>query len=85
MAVKIRLSRIGKKHAPFYRIIAIDSRRRRDGKSLDILGSYNPLTGEVIQLHTDRLDAWISKGALQTDVVKKIRKAHQRALKAIQA
>ena len=47
MAVKIRLSQIGKKNAPFYRIVAIDSRKKRDGKFLEDLGTYNPLTGRI--------------------------------------
>ena len=51
MAVAIRLARIGKKKAPFYRIVAIDSRRKRDGGSLENLGTFNPLTCEFIQYH----------------------------------
>lgn len=76
MSVKIRLSRIGKKHAPFYRIVAIDSRKKRDGASLEILGTYNPLKGELIQFHNDRINDWISKGAVPTDAVKKLQRVY---------
>ena len=69
MAVKIRLSRIGKKNAPFYRIVAIDSRKKRDGKYIEDLGTYNPLTGEIIQFHQERVDEWIKKGAIASETV----------------
>ncbi len=74
MAVKIRLARIGKKHAPIFRIVAIDSRRQRDGAALEILGTYNPGNGTVVQLNTASIDAWVKKGAIVTDAVKKIQK-----------
>lgn len=77
MAVKVRLARIGKKHAPFFRIVAIDERRKRDGKALEILGTYNPLKGEIIQLHEDRISAWVAQGAIVTDAVERLRKIHQ--------
>lgn len=80
MAVKIRLSRIGKKHAPVYRIVAIDSRRKRDGKYLENLGTYNPKTKEIVQFHDDRVAYWVSVGAVMVDSVKrlvKIRKKQQ--------
>lgn len=76
MAVKIRLSRIGKKKAPFYRIVAIDSRRKRDGQCIEDLGTYNPLTGEIIQFHQERIAHWISKGAIPTDSVLKLQKKY---------
>ncbi|MBA3954032.1 30S ribosomal protein S16 [Candidatus Dependentiae bacterium] len=79
MAVKIRLSRIGKIHAPVYRIVAIDSRKKRDGEALDILGTYNPLTGELVQFHQDRIEGWVSKGAVVTDAVKKLQKKHKKS------
>jgi small subunit ribosomal protein S16 len=77
MSVKIRLSRIGKKHAPFYRIVAIDSRKKRDGASLEILGTYNPLNGELVQFRNDRINDWVSKGAIPSDAVKKLQKIYQ--------
>ncbi|MBA3752239.1 30S ribosomal protein S16 [Candidatus Dependentiae bacterium] len=80
MAVKIRLARIGKIHAPMYRIVAIDSRKKRDGEALDILGTYNPLTGEIVQFHADRINHWESQGAIMTDAVKKIQKLHKKSV-----
>lgn len=82
MAVTIRLSRIGKIHSPVYRIVAIDARKKRDGEALDILGTYNPLTGEIVQYHEERINDWISKGALVTDAVKKIQKLHKKSASA---
>jgi small subunit ribosomal protein S16 len=79
MAVKIRLSRIGKIHTPVYRIVAIDSRKKRDGEALEILGTYDPLKGTLIQFHEDRIEAWVSKGAVVTDAVKKLQRLHKRA------
>ncbi|MBP6869520.1 30S ribosomal protein S16 [Candidatus Babeliales bacterium] len=74
MAVKIRFTRVGKKHAPVYRIVAIDSRKKRDGEYLENLGTYNPLTKEIVQWHTDRIAYWESKGAIVTDAVKRLQK-----------
>ena len=79
MAVKIRLSRRGKTHTPMYRVVAIDERKKRDGEALDILGTYNPLTGELVQFHAERIDYWISKGAQVTGAVKKLQKLHKQA------
>lgn len=76
MAVKIRLSRIGKKHAPFYRIVAVDERRKRDGASLEVLGTYNPLKGEMVQFHEERIAFWLSQGAIATDAVKRLQKTY---------
>ena len=72
MAVKIRLSRIGKKHVPFFRIIAIDSRKKRDGAYLENLGTYDVLGNKFVQFHEERLNDWVSKGAVVTDSVKKL-------------
>lgn len=77
MSVKIRLSRIGKKHAPFYRIVAIDSRRKRDGACLEILGTYNPLSGQFVQFHNERIEFWVKQGAQPTDSVKKLQKLYK--------
>jgi small subunit ribosomal protein S16 len=74
MAVKIRFTRVGKKHAPVYRIVAIDSRKKRDGEYLENLGTYNPLTKEIVQWHADRMAYWESKGAIATDAVKRLQK-----------
>lgn len=79
MAVKIRLSRIGKKNAPFFRIVAIDSRSARDGAPLEVLGTYNPVLHEVIQFHEERVNYWVSTGAQVSDTVKKIHKLYKSA------
>jgi small subunit ribosomal protein S16 len=64
MSVVIRLMRAGAKKRPFYRMVAADSRRQRDGRFLEILGHYNPLTKPYeIVVHKARVEAWIGKGA----------------------
>ncbi len=78
MAVKIRFSRVGKKNAPYYRIVAIDSRKKRDGAFLENLGTYNPVNGKMEQYHPERLQAWVAKGAVVTDAVKKLQKKIQK-------
>jgi len=78
MAVKIRLSRIGKKHYPIYRIVAIDSHKKRDGKYLEDLGTYNPATKELVKFHKDRIDYWLSQGAVPTDSFLKLQKSFAR-------
>lgn len=74
MSVRIRLARIGKKKAPFYRIVAIDGRVKRDGKFLENLGTFNPLSGEMVQYHEERIQAWIDKGAIPSDSVVKLQR-----------
>lgn len=70
MAVKIRLTRVGATKRPSYRVVAIDSRRSRDGRALEILGFYDPLTEPAtVQLDGDRVNAWIDKGAKPSDTV----------------
>lgn len=78
MAVKIRLARLGKKNSPFYRIVAIDSRKKRNGQFLDDLGAYNPLTHEILSFEEVRVNDWISKGAIPTDTVKRIHKLYRK-------
>jgi len=64
MPVVIRLMRAGAKKRPFYRVVAADSRRQRDGRFLEILGHYNPLTKPYeLVLHKDRVEDWLTKGA----------------------
>ena len=72
MPVKIRLSRIGKKGVPFYRIVAVDSRKKRDGAFLDDLGTYDGLRGELVTFNKSRFDDWISKGAVATESAEKL-------------
>ena len=64
MSVVIRLMRAGAKKRPFFRMVAADSRRQRDGRFLEILGHYNPLTQPYeLVVHKDRVESWIMKGA----------------------
>lgn len=64
MPVKIRLMRIGAKKRPFYRVVAIDERKKRSGAYLELLGTYDPLTEpKQINLKQDRIDEWFKKGA----------------------
>ena len=76
MAVKLRLTRIGSKKNPVYRIVAADSRSPRDGKFLEIVGRYNPQTDpSTIELKEERIKDWLSKGATPSDTVAKLLKA----------
>lgn len=73
MAVKIRLQRYGSKKRPFYRLVAADSRKKRDGKYLEILGTYNPLTDPVtVKINEEKAQKWLSEGAQPTDTVKNL-------------
>ena len=73
MAVRIRLSRVGATKRPSYRVVAIDSRRPRDGRALEILGFYDPLTKPAtVRIDAARLAAWVGKGALPSDTVAKL-------------
>lgn len=78
MAVKIRLSRIGKKNSPIWRIVAIDSRKKRDGEFLENLGTYNPITKKLVQFHSEQLMSWVSKGAICSETVSKLVKLYKR-------
>ncbi len=77
MAVRIRLTRLGRKKKAFYRIIVADSESKRDGKFLDIVGTYDPLHDPVgITINNAKLQEWLGKGAQPTATVKSlIRKA----------
>ena len=73
MAVKIRLARAGAKKAPFYRIVAADTRSPRDGRFIEILGRYNPrVEPSMIELDVEKTEAWIAKGAQMSERVAKI-------------
>ena len=73
MAVRIRLTRLGRKKKPFYRIIVADSESKRDGKFLDVVGTYDPLQNPaVITINAEKLQEWIGKGALPTTTVKSL-------------
>ncbi len=74
MSVKIRLSRIGKKHIPFHRIIVVDSRKKRDAAYLANLGTYDAQKSQVVTFNEDLYNQWIAKGAQPTDSAHKIYK-----------
>lgn len=73
MAVKLRLKRMGAKQRPSYRIVAADSRSPRDGRFIETVGTYNPITNPA-EVHIDREKAmkWLNNGAQPTDTVKNI-------------
>lgn len=75
MATVIRLTRLGRKKQPFYRIVVTDSRKRRDGGSIESIGYYNPLTDPAtVQVDKERLEYWKSVGAKMSERVAKITK-----------
>lgn len=75
MAVSIRLTRKGRTKLPFYRVVAADGRARRDGRFLELLGTYDPLATEGgVKLNVERIEAWVSKGAKVTPVVRDLLK-----------
>jgi small subunit ribosomal protein S16 len=76
MAVKLRLTRVGSKKNPIYRVVAADSRSPRDGRFLDIVGRYNPQPDpSVIELDEAKVKDWLAKGAQPTDAVARLLKA----------
>ena len=73
MAVKLRLKRMGKKRHPFYRVVAADSRSPRDGKIIEQIGTYDPMTDPAtVVLNKELLEKWIKNGAKPTDSVKSL-------------
>ena len=75
MAVKMRLRRLGAKKAPFYRVIVADSRSPRDGRFIEEIGYYNPLTNPVeIKIDADKAKKWLNNGAQPTETVKALLK-----------
>lgn len=77
MAVKIKLKRLGRTHRPFFRLAAMDSRRRRDGRVIEELGFYDPSNkdpGLQLRLEEERLRYWLSQGAQPTDTVRDLLK-----------
>ena len=75
MAVKIRLKRLGAKKSPFYRVVVADERSPRDGKFIEEIGYYNPLTDPVdIKIDAEKATKWIKNGAQPTDTVRALLK-----------
>lgn len=75
MAVKIRLTRMGKKKNPFYRIVVADERSRRDGAPIEEIGYYNPMTNPAdVKIDADKATKWLNNGAQPTDTVRSLLK-----------
>lgn len=75
MAVKMRLRRMGAKKAPFYRVVVADERAPRDGKFIDEVGYYNPLTEPAeIKFNVEKTEKWLNDGAQPTETVKSLLK-----------
>ena len=75
MSVKVRLRRMGAKKAPFYRVVVADSRYPRDGRFIEEIGYYNPLTNPAdIKIDAEKAKAWLEKGALPTETAKSVLK-----------
>lgn len=73
MAVKIRLARHGAKKRPYYRVVVADSRMPRDGRHIEQVGRYNPLTNpKTIELDLEKIDSWIAKGAQPSEPVARL-------------
>ena len=73
MAVKLRMTRMGAKKRPFYRIVAADSRSPRDGRFIELLGTYNPLTNQAqVNLKEEEILKWLNNGAQPSDTVRNL-------------
>lgn len=71
MAVKMRLTRLGDKKSPFYRIVVVDSRKARDGEYIDLIGTYAPVKQPAeVKINADKAKDWLSKGVQPTDTVR---------------
>ena len=82
MSTKIRLKRIGRRNRPFYRLIVIDSRKRRDGAAIEQVGWYNPIDPDnSYEIKDDRILHWLGEGAIPSNAVKKIMKREGLALR----
>ncbi len=80
MSVSIRLTRKGTKKRPFYRIVAADTQFPRDGRFLEVLGTYNPMTEPAsVELKQERIDYWLGAGARPSTTVKSILKRQAKA------
>ena len=83
MAVSIRLRREGSKNRPYYRVVVTDSRSPRDGKFIEIIGTYDPkLTGQNSSFSVERAEYWISKGARPSDTVRSLIKKQKKVVTA---
>ena len=80
MSVKIRLKRYGTKKRPFYRLVVVDSRNPRDGRTIEEVGLYHPIEveGKQLKVKEDRVREWIEKGARPTDTVRRLLNKNER-------
>jgi small subunit ribosomal protein S16 len=86
MAVRIRLTRVGSKKNPIYRVVVADSRSPRDGRFIEIIGRYNPQTDpSTIELDEAKVKDWIGKGAQPTDTVSQLIKVGGKQQPAVEA
>ena len=77
MAVKLKLTRMGRKKSPFYRVVAANDESRRDGRPLEFLGYYNPMTDPAqVKLDAEKVQKWLKLGAKPTDTVRSLLKQH---------
>ncbi|GAB4311619.1 MAG: 30S ribosomal protein S16 [Candidatus Sumerlaeia bacterium] len=76
MAVKIRLARIGRRNRAYFRIVVMDERKKRDGRTIDILGHYQPVENGKTSVNEDRALYWLDQGAIPTDTVRSVFKKH---------
>ena len=72
MAVKLRLTRMGAKKRPTYRIVATDSRRPRDGQYLELIGTYSPIDDSKVRINEEVALKWLNNGAIPTDTVRNL-------------
>ena len=78
MAVKIRLTRMGKKKNPFYRIVVADERTRRDGAPIEEIGYYDPMTNPAtVKIDSEKATKWLNNGAQPTDTVRALLKKNE--------
>ncbi len=75
MVVRLRFQRLGRPKLPFFRLVAVDSRKKRNGATIDRLGSYNPKTKEF-RFDIEKVKLWLSRGALPSETVKNLLKKH---------
>jgi small subunit ribosomal protein S16 len=75
VSVRIRLQRVGKKKKPFYRIVAVDSRKKRDGEVIENLGQYQPISGDIqFKVDEAKLIKWLKRGAQPTETIESLLK-----------
>ena len=78
MALKLRLTRMGSKKRPFYRIVAVDSATRRDGRALEYVGYYNPMTEpNELKVDMEKVNTWMERGATPSNTVRSLLKKAQ--------